>query len=196
MATIDIRIMAHKSRQANVKKLVKVLGLTDAAVTWDDRKNGGDALYTARKAWMSPWPKGCTHRCILADDVEVCAEFKKAAQSLAELYPEDIYTLFHPNAMPEAGRIAQVCSRMAFGAGIMLPRGMIRPIFENPLRPEDDMCVTFYAITNDKRVLTPMPSIVQHMPGESLLGNAQGIASKSFDKTAREWTNKELLLIG
>lgn len=193
---VDVRIMAVKARKKNVKALLKALNLDEDAVTWDDRPEGGDALYTARKAWLSPWPKGCTHRVVLADDARVCKGFTGIVKKLAEICPDDIFTLFHPSGLVEGGPIARVCSKMAFGVGIMLPRALIKPIFEFPIRKEDDMSVTFYACGHGLQVLTPMPSIVQHLDEGSLLGNAGGIVSKSFvDEPDMDWTKTDIINI-
>jgi len=192
---VDIRIMAHKSRKENVQKLLHDLSLGKEAVTWDDRKEGGDALYTATKAWLSPWPIGYTHRVVLADDAEVCEGFREIVEVLAKNHPDDIYTLFYPGEFVPGAPVANVCNKMAFGVGIMLPRELIRPIFEHPIRLEDDMSVTFYACAKGARVLTPMPSIVQHMQMESLLGNPP-IVSLSYQKAPKqEWTNPTIINI-
>ena len=45
--TIDIKIMAHPSRRDNVLKVLKQLNMDESIVVYDDRENGGDALYTA-----------------------------------------------------------------------------------------------------------------------------------------------------
>lgn len=185
---IDIRIMAHKSRKENVQKLLDDLALDKTAVTWDDREEGGDALYMARKAWLSPWPTGCTHRVVLADDAEVCDGFREIVEILAKNHPQDIYSLYSPREFVPGAPVANVCSHMVFGVGIMLPRKLIKPIFDTPMRPEDDMSVTFYAIKNTLRVLTPMPSIVQHLQLKSLLGSDPQ-SSKSYTKTPQQdWT--------
>lgn len=191
---VDIRIMAHKSRADNVQKLLEALSLPEAAVTWDDRKDGGDALYTARKAWFAPMPKGCTHRVVLADDAETCEGFREIVEILAANHPDDIYTLFQQNALIPGAPVANVCSKMVYGVGIMLPKDLIHPIFDEPIRPEDDMSVTFFAYARALRILTPMPSIVQHLQMPSLLGNALGITSASYTRTPKQdWTSKEII---
>ena len=48
MNKADIRIMASPQRAERVKLLVEKLGVSDCAVTWDDRPKGGGAMYTAR----------------------------------------------------------------------------------------------------------------------------------------------------
>lgn len=48
MNKADIRIMASPKRAERVKLLVEKLGVSDSAVTWDDRPKGGGAMYTAR----------------------------------------------------------------------------------------------------------------------------------------------------
>lgn len=192
---VDIRIMAHKSRKENVQKLQEELALPDEAVVWDDRKDGGDALYTARKAWLAKMPAECTHRVVLADDAEVCEGFREIVETLAKNHPEEIFTLYHPSAFVPGAPVANVCSRMAFGVGIMLPKQLIKPVFENPIRPEDDMSVTFYAIARGLRILTPMPSIVQHLNLPSLLGSTSQ-SSQSYTKTPKQnWKSKEIINI-
>ncbi len=196
MAKVDIRIMAHKSRKENVAKLLAALSLGKDGVTWDDRKEGGDALYTARKTWMSDWPIGCTHRVVLADDAEVCDGFRDIVEILAKNHPQDIYTLFHTSVLVPGAPVANVCGKMVFGVGVMLPRQLIKPIFDVPIRKEDDMSVTFYAINNQIRVLTPMPSIVQHLQGPSLTGGAPGIISASYMKAPKQnWNSPDVINI-
>ena len=191
---VDIRIMAHKSRADNVQKLLEALSLSEATVTWDDRKDGGDALYTARKAWFAPMPKGCTHRVVLADDAETCEGFREIVEILAANHPDDIYTLFQQNEFIPGAPVANVCSKMVYGVGIMLPKYLIHPIFDEPIRSEDDMSVTFFAYARALRILTPMPSIVQHLQMPSLLGNAMGITSASYTRTPKQdWTSKEII---
>lgn len=193
---VDIRIMAHKSRADNVQKLLAALALPDEAVAWDDRKDGGDALYTAKKAWFAKMPAGCTHRVVLADDAETCEGFREIVETLAKNYPEDIFTLFHPGELVPGAPVANVCSKMAFGVGMMLPKQLIGPIFENPIRPEDDMSVAFFAYARGMRILTPMPSIVQHLQVPSLLGNPMGIRSESYTRTPKQdWKSKEIINI-
>jgi hypothetical protein len=63
--TVDICIMAHPSRKDNIKQIQQQLNLSDDSIFWDDRENGGDAMYTAKKAWSSPIPEGCTHRLVI-----------------------------------------------------------------------------------------------------------------------------------
>jgi hypothetical protein len=83
---IDIRIMAHPMRKDNVLKTLRTLNLSPSVVSWDDRPadKGGDAIYTARKAWTCPLPLDCTHRVVLQDDILLCDNFKKYAELAAE----------------------------------------------------------------------------------------------------------------
>jgi len=116
-------------------------------------------------------------------------------ETLAKNHPEDIFTLYHPSEFVTGAPVANVCSKMAFGVGIMLPKQLIKPVFENPIRPEDDMSVTFYAIARTLRILTPMPSIVQHLQLPSLIGSDPQ-ESKSYVKTPKQnWKSKEIINI-
>jgi hypothetical protein len=145
-------------------------------------------------AWLSPWPIGYTHRVVLADDAETCTGFRAIVETLAKNHPQDIFTLFHPGEFVPGAPVANVCSKMAFGVGIMLPKDLIKPVFDIPIHKEDDMSVTFFAIARGIRILTPMPSIVQHLQGESLLGNAAGIISKSYTKAPKQdWNAKNII---
>ena len=67
----DLRIMAHSSRRDMVMRLLKQLDMGEEIVVWDDREDGGDAIYTAEKAWRSPLSPGITHRVVIQDDVIV-----------------------------------------------------------------------------------------------------------------------------
>ena len=93
--TIDIKIMAHPSRRNNVLSILKQLNMDESIVVYDDRPNGGDALYTSRKAWLSPMPVDKTHRLVLQDDILLCDNFINIVHDIIRTLPDKVISLFN-----------------------------------------------------------------------------------------------------
>lgn len=188
---IDIRIMASPKRADYVKELVNKLGLSEDIVVWDDRPNGGDAMYTARKAWLYPLPEGCTHRLVLQDDIDVCEDFIKHATAIADRHPTHVVSLIcfnEPTNYPNKKNTPyyKIKDNMS-GCAIMLPVDIIKPCMEwceesndEILKPHDDLMISKYCRDNNILMVTIIPSIVQHLGGyESLLNIEYGWNRKS-----------------
>lgn len=176
---IDIRIMAHPSRKDNVNKIVQKLGLSEDIIVWDDRPNGGDAWYTAKKAWMMPIGKEYTHRLVLQDDVDVCNDFVANATAIAERHKTHAITLINfrnPSNYPNEKGTPYYRVPSMPGCAIMLPRTIIHPCIEwcdnyknIRIGPHDDLLISDYCARNGILMVCTIPSIVQHLDGKSLL---------------------------
>ena len=176
---IDIRIMAHPSRKNNVDKILKKLGLPEDIVVWDDRLSGGDAWYTARKAWALPISKECTHRLVLQDDVDICDDFITHATAIADQHKTHAVTLINfknPRNYPNKRNTPYYSTSLMPGQAIMLPRDVIKPCIDWCDIPKnarfglhDDLLISDYCSQNKILMVCTVPSIVQHLDGESLL---------------------------
>ena len=201
----DVRIMASPKRRAYVKGMLRQLGVDESIVTYDDRPQGGGAMYTARKTWLFPFGSGVTHRCVLQDDLEVAPGFLEAIGRIVGAYPEAIFTLFCPKidlARLEArGPYCRIDGHGVWGQAVIIPKEHIAPLFAwidriNPAFPHDDTAIGQYAELHDIPVMTTIPGLVQHCcPTESLLGfNNRKKVSKVYtgaDASVIDWGRVE-----
>lgn len=192
---IDVRIMAHPSRQKNVERILSALSLPEDIVSWDDREHGGDAMYVARKAWTQPIPEGCTHRLVLQDDVDVCDNFLSIAEKVAQNNTNQIVSFFHCEKYPDDVRYIR--TRMLWGCAVMMPVNhvilcwdYIEHIPEQPwyryagdILRHDDNCIVAYAVENQIPMINTVPSLVQHIGDDSLVGIKEKRISQDFVKS-------------
>lgn len=176
---IDIKIMAHPKRKENVQKMLKSLDMNESIVCWDDRPNGGDAMYTARKAWLSPLSNECTHRLVLQDDVELCDDFIKHATAIADRHKTHAVSFIHfmnPKNYPNHRNTPYYKLTNMPGCAIMLPRDIIKPCMDwceksddEILKPHDDLMISKWCRENNVLMVGTMPCIVQHIGMDTLL---------------------------
>lgn len=180
--SVDVCIMAHPSRTENVKIICNTLDLSDDSVFWDDREDGGDAMYTARKAWQSPIPEKSTHRLVLQDDIVICDNFLTIVNRVASTHKDSIVTLFHCDKHDTASRY--IPTKRIRGCAIMIPVKMLedlwwfvdnrmefyrKPQLEEILK-RDTSCIQVWSSAKRIPCYTTVPSLVQHIGDESLVG--------------------------
>ena len=204
MNKADIRIMASPKRAERVKLLVEKLGLSDSAVTWDDRPKGGGAMYTARKAWLFPIPDWATHRVVLNDDVLVCDNFLDIVEQIAVTHPDCAVGLCNfvgrTNYLDLSTPYFR--TRSMCGCGIMLPKSIIEPCMkyidefpDSELKKIDDYMISKYCFENKITMLTVLPTIIQHPDDDSLLSVTYSWkrTSKNYDELGRgDWLNRQI----
>lgn len=193
---IDIKIMAHPSRRENVMKILTALSLSDDIVVWDDREYGGDAMYTSRKAWNLPIPSGCTHRLVLQDDIEICDNFLDIVEQVAKGHTSQVISFFHCEEYANNVRYAEV--KHLWGCALMIPAHLIsncwkyiEHIPEEPwcgehadiIMRHDNNCIMLWAINNDIPAINTVPSLVQHIGDDSLVGIKEKRVSQDFVKS-------------
>lgn len=193
---VDIRIMAHPSRRENVRKILSKLSLQENVVIWDDRENGGDAMYTAKKAWTSPVPNGCTHRLVLQDDIEICDNFIDIVEQISIKNTSQIVSLFHCEKYEDD--IRYISTRRLWGCAIMMPVSFIPLCWEYiehiPEKPwcgdnakiimrHDNDCIALWSIDNSIPVINTIPSLVQHIGDDSLVGIKEKRIAQDFIKS-------------
>lgn len=174
--------MAHPSRIDNVNQTLSKLSLQEDIVSWDDRENGGDAIYTAHKAWTSPIPSNATHRLVLQDDIEICNDFITIAEMVADKHNNQVVSFFHCEEYPENSRYNK--TQKIWGCAVMLPIHMVKPCWDfieyMKTRPEiynecylkhDTVAMRMWAEKHEISVINTSPSLVQHIGDISLVGN-------------------------
>lgn len=168
--TVDIRIMAHPSRRENVLKILEQLNMDESIVTYDDRENGGDALYTARKTWLTPVPPDKTHRLVLQDDVLLCDNFISIVHDVVNTLKDDVITLFNPipnNLIKDKECCYKRFERLS-GCAIIMPVLYIDKCWEwIDAHCEDNKCddllITEYCKKHYIKTFTTIPALVQHL---------------------------------
>lgn len=190
---VDIRIMAHPSRRENVMRILSKLSLQEDIIIWDDRENGGDAMYTAKKAWTSPVPNGCTHRLVLQDDIEICDNFIDIVEQISKKNTSQIVSLFHCEKYENDVRY--ISTRRLWGCAIMMPISFIPLCWEYiehiPEKPwcgdnaetimrHDNDCIALWSIDNSIPVINTIPSLVQHIGDDSLVGIKEKRIAQDF----------------
>lgn len=192
---IDIRIMAHPSRRENVTKMLQALGLSEVIVAWDDRPGKNDAMYTARKAWTAPIPDGCTHRLVLQDDGELCEGFLEIAEQVAAKHPQEIVSFMHEGEVPGEGRYRPHV--FSVGVALMIPVALLDdlwwfvdnrlPVVALPHLREiikhDTTCIRYWLRYRHIPCITTVPSLVQHIGDESLVGIDRRRVAPDYTKT-------------
>lgn len=192
---VDIRIMAHPSRHDNVMKILSKLSLSENIVIWDDREHGGDAMYTARKAWNLPIPDGCTHRLVLQDDIEICDSFLDIVYIVAQKHTSQVVSFFHCEGYDGENRY--VNTGRLWGCAVMIPTCLLKNCWEyidhipklpwctkpELVMPHDTDCIMLWAIENSVSIINTVPSLVQHIGDESLVGIKEKRIAKDFIKS-------------
>lgn len=180
---IDIRIMAHPSRAENVAKIREALNLPEDAISWAVMDGSSSPMATARMAWNAPIPDGCTHRIVIQDDAEICNGFLCIAEKAAAKHPDEIVTFFHMGELPDGERYQEYM--LSVGVALMLPVKLIAKFFHyidndihrycaKELLPDllkaDTSCMRSWARNRHIRCVTTVPTLVQHIGDESLVG--------------------------
>jgi hypothetical protein len=170
LKTIDIKIMAHPSRRSNVLKILKQLDMDESIVVYDDRENGGDALYTAKKAWTMPIDIEKTHRLVLQDDVLLCDNFLEIVNAIINTIPNKVISLF--NMIPaELAKDRQCCYKKyntLSGVAIIMPKIHIQDCWQwidmqDDNNNCDDLMIAKYCECHHIAMFTTLPAIVQHI---------------------------------
>lgn len=202
---ITYKIYGMHIRDNMINNLKNQLDIDDSNVYYEDRPNGGLALYTAKKAWLSPIEPNETHRCVFPDDTEVCDGFKNICEKIVATHPDAIISLLcweglHRNKSLDNLPTPYINSRFVIGCGIIMPIKYINPCF-NWIKETyddniaDDAAIQYWAAQNKIQVITTIPSLVQHLGDNSILTPNMSIRrSVYFSKLPPEvdWTNKEV----
>lgn len=204
---IDIRIMGCHKRDKNISKLVSDLHLPKENVVYDDRPSGGDAMYTARKAWLSEPNYPFTHRLVLQDDVEVCENFLLIINTIVRAHPNRVISLINfmtPVNYPNHKNTPYYKVNFIPGCGIIMPKWVIKPCMQwckestnELLKPHDGLMISKYCREHSVTMITTIPNIIQHYDNDTLLHQTYTWKriSKTYSPTPQaDWTNTSILL--
>lgn len=195
--SIEIHLMGVKTRQANIDILKQDLALTEDQIIYDDREVGGDALYTAIKAWESLLNSEATHVMVIQDDAEVCNNFKTYAEQIITNFPDKAFSLFpfdyqhYTDISKESPYYeTRICSAVA----LVLPKKYLKDyvdfLKQQTEEKNDSTLFRLFCKDNNIQILTVLPALVQHLGDYSLVyGNAIVRKIESFNKDIPEWVN-------
>ena len=179
MNKCDIKIMATKWRRENVLALCDQLGLDESRdVFYDDRPNGGDAMYTAEKAWLLPSEEGVTHRLLLQDNAIVNPHLAEAMDRIVNELPDALVTLCTYNDLcqfdikPTIDRVTYVWLKnncMTGGKGLCMPLKHIDSFVQwrrsnFPTYPHDDAALFCWCQLNEIDRYCIVPNLVSTHP--------------------------------
>ena len=179
---IDVKIMATPKRTKYLENMLKKLNMSEDIIIFDDRKDGGGALYNARRCWNYPVKEGVTHRLVLQDDLLLCEDFIQTLTKAIENFPYAMWSLYSSRVTFEDVEDKTTPYLQKKGCGfhgqaICMPISYIKPCFDyidNTFPkdyPHDDCAIGSFAKHYDMQVMTTVPSLVQHIaPNDSALG--------------------------
>jgi hypothetical protein len=206
---ISVKIMATPKRTKYLSSMLKSLKLDKSIVVFDDRKKGGDAMYNARRCWLSPLEHNqVTHRLVLQDDLELVDNFLDIVKQALDSFPDAIWSLYSSRIYYEDREsddtpYLSIKGNGVHGQAIIIPVKYIKDCFnwiDETLGfdyPHDDCAIGTYANVKNIPVYTTIPSLVQHLaPNESALKyNNKNKISKVYegkDVSHIDWTNKKV----
>lgn len=184
-AVFDIKVYGVEKRMPLIKNIVNKLDLTDDDVFLDDRPNGGDALYTSKKALLAKPRFEISHRIVLQDDIEVCNNFKQIAAKIIKAHPDKIIALFpwdfylkmvinkNPTLVNQTPYIAN--SKHVTGCGFILPYKYISQYIRwaekhcHDAHFYEDHAWFDWAKENNVTILNTIPALIQHLGDDSLI---------------------------
>lgn len=176
---IEYRIYGVRAREECIRRNQSILGIPDSQVIFDDRKKGGDVMYTARKAWMRPCAEDITHLCVMQDDIELCNGFKDILSKIVSARPYDVISLFpwnyqQYNPLLDGLDTPYIYTSQMSGCAIIMPVGYVKPcfsfIYDNYYdKIGDDIGIDRWLESKRKKGITTIPATIQHIGDDSLL---------------------------
>lgn len=207
MVRLSVAIMAVPSRLRRVAQLQHEIGECTVIV---DRDRAG-CWPTARRAWAAGALARADYHLVVQDDVELCGEFRDTVvAALSSLNAAHPVCLMAGHAADSAAKIAFsrgsswiTMDGGAWGPATCLPVSLIprclRWVVTNfdDRMPHDDLRLAIWAIVERRPVWLPIPSLVQHAPGErSTMGHGairgsscfigRGVSGRRLDWTPAE----------
>ncbi len=184
MSVLSISIMAHPSRKEWVEGLVASLG--NVPVSWDY----GDGVWAnCRRAWQMHDPEAIWH-LVLQDDAILCRDFRRMAERfLVANAPLGCAVSFYfgrtrmdPEEIERAERDGEIVREwLRWGLAVCLPVGVIPAMIESGDKDSnlgsdgkaypDDTRIARFLKRMGMPVVYPIPSLVDHREGESLVGD-------------------------
>lgn len=193
---VSIRIFGVPERMECIRKNQKRLCIPDELVFIDENHEG--CVPTAKKAWSYPTDKEFV--LVLQDDVELCDNFLKYLNTIVEVQPDAIISLFSfqlarrasVNRVPSVSPYVEI--RQVTAQGLIMPTAYIQPCLESWKEgiDGDDTNITEWAKENGIRMLTTLPATIQHIGIKSVFDPARSLGmSEFYDKNPADvaWDN-------
>lgn len=173
--------MGHPKRFKNFSRMLDQLGDPSVPISVD---NGIGLWGNCKQAWLLYDPTADFH-VVLQDDAIICKNFKKLATEFIEKYnrPNRAFNFyfgtranFNKNILAD-GKTAGFITlqRNCWGLAICLPTAEIRQMVEEcdimKHIPQDDIRIGRYLAKKKFDICYPMPSLIDHEAGESLVGD-------------------------
>ena len=186
-----------------IKSIADQININSNDIYLDDRPNGGDALYTAKKAYLSD-TGDATHLVVFQDDVELCNDFINICEQIIAAHPDKIVSLFpfdyqmYSNQCENIGTPYLSVDIMS-GCGVIMPVQYIEPCFdyiksEFDDKIEDDMGIKKWAEHAGVDIITTIPATIQHIGDRSILNKYRPIQrTYYFEKNPiADWSNQNV----
>lgn len=206
---LNIKIVGCHSRDNLISQIISRLHLSNDDIIYDDRPNGGNALYTVLKALKSFNVENCDHIVILADDAYPCDNFLSLLQNVIDKYPNDIISLFPLDDFEffenKKLQIRKYVTEKSYispywigtfihGVGYVIPSQYLVSLidfltYEYTETAIDDNEITKFAKLNNIRIINTLPSLVQHIGDDSLLNKESPIRRTKYfsNHTSANW---------
>lgn len=186
-----------------IKSIAKKLNISNDNIFLDDRQNGGDVLYTAKKAYLSD-AGDATHLVVFQDDVELCNDFINICEQIIAAHPDKIVSLFPFDYQMYSGQYENIGTpylsvNTMSGCGVIMPIQYIKPCFDYIKSEfndeiEDDMGIKKWAEHAGVDIITTIPAIIQHIGDKSILNKYRPIQrTYYFEKDPiADWSNQNV----
>lgn len=203
MCKLVVKIYGVESRRTCIDSIVEKLSIPEDCIFIDDRPNGGDVMYTAKKAWLSDHGDA-THALILQDDIEVCDGFLDICKTIIDTHPDKIVSLFPFQFLRKDERLNNISTPYVAtfglsGQGIIMPVEYIKPCFDYIKivyndDVADDTGIASWAFSTRTDIITTIPAILQHIGDISALDENRPIRRTVYydPNPVADWTNEEI----
>lgn len=196
-------------RDANVADLVRRLPSDWSVTVVEDPERAG-CWPTARRAWAA-WTLDSTHHLVLSDDAVLCDHFAELLLSAIDARPAAVMSLSTRARRPVddavlARRAWLHSDDAVFGQAILMPTQHVAEMLEwveayvRPSYEHDDGRVGMWARATRRGIYTPVPQLVRHMEGPSLMGHpaARGIGTPLWaaDRRDVDWDTEAVAVAG
>ena len=200
---ITIKIYGVKSRMHMINATASKLSISRENIFLDDRANGGDALYTAKKAYLSEHGDA-THGIFLQDDIEVCDGFLDICYQIVQTHPDKIISLFpfdYQNKINDFESLSTpyIKAFTLSACGIIIPvkyiEGCFKWIYEvYHDNIADDTGIKAWANAHKIDIITTIPSLIQHIGDDSIISPKCPIRRTVYyeKNPIADWSNLEI----
>lgn len=195
--SVAIMHVPGSGRDANVAETVRRLPPSWTVTVIEDALREG-CWPTAKKAWQARTPDS-THHLVLSDDAVLCDHFAELLIGALNIHPGSVLSLCARNRQHTDTAVLERCSWIlsddtVYGQGIVIPSPLVEEMllwverFVKPNYEHDDGRVGMWARATRSGVYTPVPQLVRHMEGPSLMGHpmARGLGTPLFAADRRD----------